>query len=103
MLHILLPVHNRRPITEGFIRALFAQTTGDYRLFLVDDGCTDGTVAAVQSLLPAERLVVIHGDGQLWWAGALQRAWQLLSALPAGDADAVLIINDDVGIEPGFL
>jgi GT2 family glycosyltransferase len=103
MLHVVLPVHNRRPITQAFARALNAQTVNDYRLLLVDDGCSDGTVAAVESLLPPERLMVIHGDGQLWWAGALQRAWQLLSALPAGDADAVLIINDDVGIEPGFL
>jgi GT2 family glycosyltransferase len=103
MLHIVLPVHNRRPITEGFVRALFAQTVRDYRLLLVDDGCGDGTVAAVQSLLPAERLAVTHGDGQLWWAGALQRAWQLLSALPAGDADTVLIINDDVSFASNFL
>jgi GT2 family glycosyltransferase len=103
MLHIVLPVHNRRSITEAFVRALFAQTVADYRLLLVDDGCSDGTVAAVRSLLPAERLVVIQGGGQLWWAGALQRAWQLLSALPGGDGDSVLIINDDVRIEPGFL
>jgi GT2 family glycosyltransferase len=103
MLHIVLPAHNRQPVTESFVRALSAQTVGDYRLLLIDDGCTDGTVAEVQLLLPAERLVVIHGDGQLWWAGALQRAWELLSASPTGDADAVLIINDDVGIEPDFL
>ena len=103
MLHVVLPVHNRRPVTEDFVRALRAQTIDAFRMVLVDDGCTDGTVEAVQSLLPVERLVVLRGDGQLWWAGALQRAWQMLSALPSGDSDAVLIINDDVGIEPGFL
>jgi GT2 family glycosyltransferase len=103
MLHIVLPVHDRRPVTEAFVRGLSAQTLDDYRLLLVDDGCSDGTVAAVQLLLPPERLALIHGDGQLWWAGALQRAWQLLSALPDRDADAVLLINDDVHIEPDFL
>jgi GT2 family glycosyltransferase len=103
MLHIVLPVHNRRATTEAFVRALLAQTTGDYRLSLVDDGCTDGTVEAVRSLLPDERLLVIRGNGQLWWAGALQRAWLSLSALASVDADAVLIINDDVRVEPGFL
>ena len=103
MLHVVLPVHNRRPITEAFVRALRMQTVDQYRLLLVNDGCTDGTVGAVQMLLPASQLKVIHGDGQLWWAGALQRAWQSLSESPADDADAVLITNDDVSIDPDFL
>ena len=103
MLHIVLPVHNRRPITEAFVLALGLQTIDDYQLLLVDDGCSDGTVDAVRALLPAGRLTVIRGDGDLWWAGALHRAWKLLSALPATSSDAVLLINDDVAIEPGFL
>lgn len=103
MLHIVLPVHNRCVVTEGFVRALRAQTYADYRLLLVDDGCTDGTADMVRGLLPAERLQVLVGDGHLWWAGALQLAWQTLAARSETDDEAVLLINDDVGIEPGFL
>ena len=85
------------------MRALLAQTVADYRLVLVDDGCTDGTADMVHRLLPPERLEVLRGDGQLWWAGALQIAWQHLSAKRRGETDAVLIVNDDVRIEPDFL
>ena len=103
MLHIVLPVHNRRAITESFVRALSAQQCGDWSLFLVDDGCRDGTVDAVRALLPGTRLRVLHGDGQLWGAGALQLAWRTLSNAPAAEGDAVLLINDDVHVEPDFL
>lgn len=103
MLHVVLPVHNRRAITECFVHSLQAQQGVEWRLLLVDDGCTDGTVDAVRALLSTERLLVLHGDGQLWWAGALQLAWRALTALPMAEGDAVLLINDDVRFEPDFL
>jgi GT2 family glycosyltransferase len=103
MLHIVLPVHNRRAITECFVRSLQLQQRVDWRLLLVDDGCSDGTVDAVRALLPAERLRVLHGNGQLWWAGALQLAWRTLAAAPVAESDAVLLINDDLHFEPDFL
>jgi GT2 family glycosyltransferase len=104
MLYIVLPVHNRRAVTEGFVKALLVQIDADYRLMLVDDGCTDGTAAMVRAMLPADRLVVLEGNGQLWWAGALQLAWSHLSALPApAEKDAVLLINDDVAFDRNFL
>ena len=85
------------------MRALLAQAYADYRLLLIDDGCTDGTADMVRGLLPARQLTVLRGDGQLWWAGALQWAYQHLCNGPLDDCDAVLIINDDVGFDPGFL
>lgn len=103
MLHVVVPVHNRCAVTEGFVRALRAQTHTDYRLLLVDDGCTDGTADMVRSLLPSRQLVVLRGNGQLWWAGALQLAYEHLCVEPLDDRDAMLIINDDVHFGPDFL
>jgi len=103
MLHVVLPVHDRCAVTAGFVRALRAQTYTDYRLLLIDVGCTDGTADMVSSLLPARQLVVLHGNGQLWWAGALQHAYEHLSEHALQPDDAVLIINDDVTFAPGFL
>lgn len=102
MLHIVLPVHNRVAITARFLSALVAQPVDDYMLVLVDDGCTDDTVAIVRRHVPGDRLQVLHGDGNLWWAGALQRAYEHLRTSCRPD-DAVLLINDDVRFGPDFL
>jgi len=53
--------------------------------------------------LPGDRLQVLAGDGNLWWAGALQLGFQALVQAGIPDDDAVLITNDDVDFEPDFL
>jgi GT2 family glycosyltransferase len=103
MLYIVLPVHNRAAVTARFLDDLVRQTFQDYRVLLVDDGCTDDTVAIARSKLPPSRLVVLRGDGQLWWAGALQVAYAHLREQDLQEGDRVLILNDDVGLDPDFL
>lgn len=100
MIYIILPVHNRKNTTEKFIKSLLSQTVKDFKLILVDDGSTDGTTDMVLSYLP--ETVVIKGDGNLWWAGALQKGidWLLKNA---DDNDICLIINDDTIFDEGFL
>jgi GT2 family glycosyltransferase len=102
-LHIVVPVHNRVAVTLRFVEALRAQTFGDFVLVLVDDGSTDGTADAVQGGIEAARLMVLRGDGSLWWAGALQLAYEYLGSLTLGPEDAVLLINDDVHFGADFL
>lgn len=99
--HVLAPVHNRRSITEGFVRCLKAQTYGNFGLILIDDGSTDGTADLVRSYLPAT--TVLRGDGSLWWAGSLQRALDFLKGGAAKDGDIVLIMNDDTRFDPDFI
>jgi GT2 family glycosyltransferase len=103
MIHIVLPVHNRAAVTAEFAAALSCQDMGDYRLLLVDDGCSDDTIERVRRLIEPQRLHVLRGDGNLWWAGALQLAYEHLRATPVAGDDAVLILNDDVGFAPDFL
>jgi GT2 family glycosyltransferase len=103
MVHILLPVHNRAVVTAAFAAALAGQDHDDYRLILIDDGCTDNTVDLVKRLIPSQRLCVLSGDGGLWWAGALQLGYEFLQYQPLTDEDTVLIVNDDISIESDFL
>jgi GT2 family glycosyltransferase len=103
MIHILLPVHNRAEVTAEFVAALAHQDIQDFRLILIDDGCVDNTVAVVQQAIPAPRLHLLRGDGSLWWAGALQLGYEFLCGQAIADDDAVLIVNDDIGLEPDFL
>jgi GT2 family glycosyltransferase len=99
--HVLLPVHNRRPITEAFVRCLRAQTHEPLHLVLIDDGSTDGTAEMVTSHLPDA--TIVRGNGNWWWAGSLQRGMETLKRGAARPGDIVLIMNDDTRFAPDFI
>lgn len=99
--YVLLPVHNRRDITVSFANDLFAQTYKGVQLVLIDDGSTDGTAEAVLSTLPSAH--VIRGDGNLWWAGSLQKGFDHLATLNLSDDTIVIISNDDVRLPSDFV
>lgn len=99
-LFILLPVHNRRAITEKFIDCLARQTYTNYHLILIDDGSTDGTSEMVSARIG--NLTVLRGTGDWWWAGSLQQGIDWLKKY-AVDEGKVLFINDDVTFDSDFL
>ena len=101
MIYVVLPVHNRKHITEKFIRCLITQSYQKFKLILVDDGSIDGTEQMVLSYIPNSK--VIHGDGNLWWAGGLQKGYDWLKSQPIDVNDIVLIINDDTEFDNSFL
>lgn len=100
MIYIILPVHNRRETTEKFIKSLVLQRFKDFKLILVDDGSTDGTVDMVISYLPES--VILKGDGNLWWGGGLQKGYEWIIA-HTNDEDICLLINDDTVFDNDFL
>jgi GT2 family glycosyltransferase len=100
-IYVLLPVHDRRPITEAFVRCLLDQTDQGFHLVLIDDGSTDGTADAVTGMLPTA--TVLSGSGSWWWAGSLQQGQRWLAKRRLGPRDLVLMINDDTRFEPDFL
>ena len=68
--YVMVPVHNRRAITESYVRSLAAQTDRGVQLVLIDDGSTDGTADAVRDIMPDA--IVITGKGDWWFGGALR-------------------------------
>lgn len=98
--HILMPVHNRRKVTQRCIESLAAQSHRDFHLVLIDDGSTDGTVDMVRERLGD--VTVLRGDGTWWWGGSLHQGYLWLAS-HAAPQDVVLILNDDTTFEPGFL
>lgn len=100
-IYILLPVHNRRNITERFIDCLIAQTYTNYHLVLIDDGSVDNTDEMVKSKV--SNLTVLVGKGDWWWAGSLQQGIDWLEQHNTDDADIVMFANDDITFEADFL
>lgn len=95
---VLMTCHNRRETTLACLGRLFAQV-GDrsFRVFLVDDGSTDGTAETVRTRFPS--VTVIPGSGSLYWAAGMALAWRTAGT----DWEAVLWLNDDTMLFPGAL
>lgn len=90
----LLTCHNRRPKTLMCLKALFGQEDFgeqyELKVFLVDDGSTDGTFEAVKEQFP--QVKIIRGDGNLYWNRGMHLAW---SEAAKEDFDFYLWLNDD--------
>ncbi|MGN9058852.1 glycosyltransferase family 2 protein [Mediterraneibacter faecis] len=99
--YIITAVHNRYDITKRFVSELKKQTYKDFRFVLVNDGCTDQTVPMVKKELPDS--VILEGKGNLWWGGALHKAYQYLMKAGLKDEDIIFYANDDSRWAPDFI
>ena len=92
---VLITCHNRKQKTIKCLQALFNQNHIENvksKVFLVDDGSTDGTKQAINELFPD--VTVIEGTGNLFWARGTSLAWQ--EALKSkAKFDYYLWLNDD--------
>lgn len=91
----LVASHNRRERTLACLRSLLDQDVAghDIEAIVVDDSSSDGTTEAVREL--SDKVDVIRGGGDLYWAGAMALAEQ--HAL-ARQPDYLLWLNDDVAL-----
>lgn len=97
-LAVLMACYNRRAKTVECLQQLAVaarRAEVDYQLFLFDDGSTDGTADAVQSLEP--NAVILRGDGSYFWNRSMNRAFD--AALQVG-FPAYVWLNDDTMLNP---
>lgn len=95
---VVMTCHNRAALTARCIESILKCTVPQnvsLRLYLTDDGSTDGTSDIARKLFP--EAVVSRGDGSLYWCGGMRLSMQ--KALADG-ADFVLWLNDDVVLNP---
>jgi GT2 family glycosyltransferase len=94
---VLIACHNRRAKTLECLEHLAAAAENaevQYRLYLFDDGSTDGTAVAVRAKEPDA--VILTGDGSFFWNRSMNRIFE--AAMQEGFA-AYLWLNDDTMLE----
>lgn len=96
-IHVVVPVHNRINLTLQFLESLEEQdTTEDLNVIIVDDGSTDGTSRELANRKTRIPTTVLHGNGNLWWAGAVRMALARIGPQLVSDHWVYLANNDTV-------
>ncbi len=99
---ILMTCHNRKDKTLLCLNSLYSHDSIDgtsFDIFLVDDGSTDGTKDAISHQYP--NVILIIGDGNLFWNRGMILAWQ--TARATGKYDGYIWLNDDTNFLDGGL
>jgi GT2 family glycosyltransferase len=95
---VVIPTYNRWHEARIALARLEQSEYQDFEIVLIEDGCTDGTADNCRREFPNVRL--LHGDGKLWWSGAINRGVKY--ALER-DVEAIVWLNDDNRVEPETL
>ncbi len=99
---VLITCHNRNEKTLECLKFFYGAEKPKefiFEIFLVDDGSTDGTGEAVNSLFP--NVHIIQGDGNLYWNRGMHLAWQVASEY--NYFDYFLWLNDDTNLLPNAI
>lgn len=91
---VLLTVHNRKKTTINCLSILYGLSLPQncsIKVYLTDDGSTDGTRDEVLKNFPDVH--IIKGDGNLYWNRGMYVAWE--EAAKVKDYDYYLWLNDD--------
>ena len=99
-LAVLMTCHNRLAITLECLNGLMLQLGSANKVFLFDDGSSDGTAEAVANKFPDVRTA--KGDGSLFWAKGMRKAWEAAVA-ERNDWDGFLWLNDDTELNADAL
>jgi GT2 family glycosyltransferase len=87
---IAIATFNRKERLKECLEAVNRSTYKNILISVVDDGSSDGTWEMLNTYFP--KVERIRGDGNLWWAGATNKA--IKKCLDLG-CEFVVLLNDD--------
>lgn len=103
---VIFTCFNRKEKTTACIRSLAEGNKGlDFSFVVVDDGSRDGTPEQLEQWNEeGMKITLLHGDGNLYWAGGMQKAIAYAKE-HAGTGETqqaayYLLVNDDVEFYP---
>ncbi|MEN9938070.1 MAG: hypothetical protein RLZZ387_4649 [Chloroflexota bacterium] len=111
---VIIPAHNGERFLRPCLEALLAQQGADFDVTVVDNGSADGGADLVARAFPQVRL--IRSAESLGFSGACNRGIRATPGLLATEhtesserrasasvADAVVLLNQDTVVDPGWL
>lgn len=97
---VLIPVHDRWPLTQRCLTSLYRQTYRQMVIVVVDDGSTDGTSASIAHEFSG--VTVLSGNGDLWWTGATALGVEYVIERGSPN-DYVLTLNNDTTVAADYV
>lgn len=98
-LSVIVPVFNRRQVTEIFVKSVLKQTYHNFTLYVADDSSTDGTFQFLQSISSLDKRVVpLRTSGDCWWAGTVSFGMKVAFS-DQSESDLYMLMNDDISFE----
>ncbi|MGJ1361377.1 glycosyltransferase family 2 protein [Sphingobacterium spiritivorum] len=101
---VLITVFNRVEKTLLCLQSLFeAELSGMgiyFKVFITDDGSTDGTTRIISEAFPKQNIEILDGNGQLFWNGGMINSWK--TAMAEGNYDGYFWLNNDSILLPNI-
>lgn len=100
---VFITSFNRRETTLRFLESLCTEATRSRHsisIYLMDDSSPDGTGEVVINKYPD--INVIYGNGNLFWVGGVRLILETIGE-DLKNYHAILLINDDIVLNPGSL
>lgn len=95
-----IPVHNRFELTRACLASIRRQEYRNFRVVVCDDGSIDGTAELLAKEFP--EVVVLNGDGNLWWTGATNECVRYILD-HAEKGDYLITLNNDLELAVNYL